>query len=225
MSRVLLADDSPHAQRMGERLLRDEGHEVVTVADGDSLYARLSDIDPDVLVVDATLPIRDGYEITRFIKSSDFYRHAAVLLTGSLAEPVDAAKAKQAGADGTIQKPFDVDNLTRLINPLALRSEELRRARPTGPPPPYPGEEPEFTAGAVSTEPEPEFAPLEDEPVPTAAPQLAPLGVKSTPAEVDVEPLSEEERVRAAVTLALDAAMPRLIEELTRQTLRALHSK
>lgn len=47
MSRILLADDSPHAQRMGERLLRDEGHEVVTITDGDTVFVRLPDVDPE----------------------------------------------------------------------------------------------------------------------------------------------------------------------------------
>ena len=98
MSRILLADDSPHAQRMGERLLRDEGYEVVTITDGDTVFVRLPDVDPDVLILDANLPLRSGYEITRFVKSSSFYRHAAVLLTGSVAEPVDESLAREAGA-------------------------------------------------------------------------------------------------------------------------------
>jgi len=59
-------------------------------------------------------------------------------------------------------------------------------------------------------------------------PLLAPLGVKAL-AEIDPEPvvlvLPEHERVRAAVTLALDAAMPQMIDALTQQVLRALHSK
>jgi CheY-like chemotaxis protein len=213
---------------MGERLLRDEGHEVVTVTDGDALFGRLADVDPDVLVLDAALPLRDGYEIARFIKSSEFYRHASVVLTGSLADPVDEARAKESGADGVVQKPFDARVLSALIGPLAVRSEKLRHSRPTGPPPPFPGSEPLFVSGPTLAEPEPEFAPLEEEYVPPAAPALAPLGVKSTPElaadPAPVQPLAEEERVRAAVTLALDAALPKLIDELTRQTLRALHS-
>lgn len=56
MSRVLLADDSPHAQRMGERILRDEGLEVVSVTDGETALVRLLDADPDVIVADAFLP-------------------------------------------------------------------------------------------------------------------------------------------------------------------------
>lgn len=231
MSRILLADDSPHAQRMGERLLRDEGHEVVTITDGDTVFVRLPDVDPDVLIIDANLPLRSGYEIARFVKSSSFYRHAGVLLTGSVAEPVDEPRARESGADGIIQKPFEAKALLTMVTPLAGKAIELRDLRPAGPPPPPPGEEPQFVSGAVKAEPEPEFAAdPEAEPAKAAKPQLAPLGVKSiaesSPDPVPAAPsLSEAERVRAAVTLALDAAMPRLIDELTQQVLRALHSK
>ena len=231
MSRILLADDSPHAQRMGERLLRDEGHEVVTITDGDTVFIRLPDVDPDILILDANLPLRSGYEIARFVKGSSFYRHAAVLLTGSVAEPVDENLAREAGADGMIHKPFESKALLTLVTPLAAKSAELRELRPAGPPPPPPGEEPTFVSGAVPAEPEPEFAidPEADRPVVVSTPQLAPLGVKPTaesePDPTPAPPLSENERVRAAVTLALDAAMPQLIDGLTQQVLRALHSK
>lgn len=244
MSRILLADDSPHAQRMGERLLRDEGHEVVTITDGDTVFVRLPDVDPDILILDANLPMRSGYEITKFVKASSFYRHAAVLLTGSVAEPVDEKQARDAGADGMIHKPFESKALLSLVGPLAVRAAELRELRPAGPPPPPPGEEPKFVSGTVSTEPEPEFAvdPEADAPpepakpvaaAPPVAPLLAPLGVTATPESApDPVPVpaapstvSEQERVRAAVTLALDAAMPRLIDELTQHVLRALDSK
>jgi len=229
MSRILLADDSPHAQRMGERLLRDEGHEVVTITDGDAVFVRLPDVDPDILILDANLPLRNGYEIAKFVKGSSFYRHAAVVLTGSVAEPVDEARAREAGADGMIYKPFESKTLVTLIAPLAIKSTELRELRPAGPPPPSPGDEPKFVTGAVDAEPEPEFAidPEADRPV--TPPQLAPLGVKaiaeSDPDPAPIPPLPENERVRAAVTLALDAAMPQLIDTLTQQVLRALHSK
>jgi len=63
VSRVLLADDSPHAQRMGERILREEGFEVVTVADGDAALLRLAEVDPDILLVDVSLPVKSGYQL------------------------------------------------------------------------------------------------------------------------------------------------------------------
>jgi CheY-like chemotaxis protein len=52
MSRILLADDSPHAQRMGERILADEGYQVVTVSDGDTALLRLEDVNPDLVLAD-----------------------------------------------------------------------------------------------------------------------------------------------------------------------------
>jgi len=211
---------------MGERLLRDEGHEVVTITDGDTVFVRLPDVDPDILILDANLPLRNGYEIAKFVKGSPFYRHAAVLLTGSVGEPVDETQARDAGADGMLHKPFESKALLTLVTPLAAKSAELRELRPAGPPPPTPGEEPRFVSGVVNAEPEPEFA---IDPEAEAGPKLAPLGVKPIPeSEPDpiptAPPLSENERVRAAVTLALDAAMPQLIDSLTQQVLRALHS-
>jgi DNA-binding response OmpR family regulator len=207
MSRVLLADDSPHAQRMGERLLRDGGHEVFTVADGKAVVAQLADVDPEILILDAGLPLKSGYEIARLVRSSDLYKHAAVVLTGSLAEPVDEAAAKESGADAVLPKPFEAAALERTLEPLLERVQLSRASRMAAPPPPFPGREP-LLKGPLAPEPEPEFAPLEDT-EPAVDPAMA---------------VTEEERVRAAVTLALDAAMPRLIEELTRQTVRALHS-
>ena len=58
MSTILLADDSPHAQRMGERILREEGFDVASVADESTALARLADADPDLVIVDVFLPGR-----------------------------------------------------------------------------------------------------------------------------------------------------------------------
>jgi CheY-like chemotaxis protein len=69
MNRILLADDSPHAQRMGERILREEGYEVVSVTDGETALLRLADVDPDVIIADVFLPGRSGMEICRYVKA------------------------------------------------------------------------------------------------------------------------------------------------------------
>ena len=63
MSLILLADDSPHAQRMGERILREEGFEVVSLTDGDTVMLRLADVNPDVILADVFLPNQDEGEI------------------------------------------------------------------------------------------------------------------------------------------------------------------
>src|SRR5262249_44365119 len=78
MSRILLVDDSPHAQRMGERILAEEGYEVVTVSNADSALIRLDDVDPDVVLADTVMPGRTGFEICQFLKLSPRHRHVRV---------------------------------------------------------------------------------------------------------------------------------------------------
>jgi putative two-component system response regulator len=75
MSRILLADDSPHAQRMGERILREEGFEVVSLTDGDNTLLRLADVDPDLILADVFLPNKSGLDICRYVKSHPRHRH------------------------------------------------------------------------------------------------------------------------------------------------------
>lgn len=207
MSRILLADDSPHAQRMGERILREEGFEVVTVTDGETAILRLSDVDPDLVLADAFLPKKNGYEICRYIKSHPRHRGARVVLTAGLLEPIDEAEAMQAGADAILKKPFEASVVVKTIKPLLEAAESER-----GPKPPVkqPQAEPaqEKRKPAVAVAPVPAPSPL---PRPVAVAETAP-----PPPEIDAE------RVRAAVTLALEAALPTMIDEISERVLIAL---
>src|SRR6266545_5616573 len=119
MSRILLADDSPHAQRMGERILSGEGFEVVTISDGDSALIRLEDVDPDIVLADIAMPHRSGYEICQYIKLSPRHRHVRVVLTAGADEPIDEAEARRTHSDGLLRKPFEASALLETIRPLA----------------------------------------------------------------------------------------------------------
>ncbi|MEO8029142.1 MAG: response regulator, partial [Bryobacteraceae bacterium] len=118
MGRILLADDSPHAQRMGERILREEGFEVVSLTDGDTVMLRLADVDPDVILADVFLPHRNGYDICRHVKSAVAHRHVRVVLTAGLLEPFDEDEARRAGCDAILKKPFEASLVMETINPL-----------------------------------------------------------------------------------------------------------
>jgi len=185
-TRILLADDSPHAQRMGERILSEEGYEVVTVTDGASALARLDEIQPDLVLVDVFLPVHSGYDICRMIRASETHRHAGVILIAGLLEPVDDEEARRAGADTVLKKPFEASVVIETIRPLIDKSRFARglfaEDSPAAVPPPAPVE----TTG------------------PIAAPQIDP------------------DRVRAAVTVALDRSLPNLVQEITEKVLIAL---
>lgn len=200
MSRILLADDSPHAQRMGERILREEGFEVVTVTDGETAVIRLADVDPDVVLADIFLPVRSGYEICQYVKTHARHSHARVVLLAGLLEPVDDAAVTRVGADAVLKKPFEASAVVALIRPLVEAAQAAREAR-------------------VDT---PEPAPPVVERAPEPLVQLEPTATATVAEPVPAAPPVDPERVRAAVTVALDRAMPAMIDEITERVLVAL---
>jgi CheY-like chemotaxis protein len=221
MSRILLADDSPHAQRMGERILREEGFEIVTVTDGETALIRLADTDPDVVLADVFLPLRSGYEICQYIKNHPRYCHARVVLLAGLLEPVDEAAASRVGADGVLKKPFEASAVVAMIRPLAEAAEAARASGEA--PEPEPEPEAEAAAEAEEAEPEPEAeAVAEREPAPEPAAEPEAEAVAEAPEPAPAEVVIDAERVRAAVTVALDRAMPAMIDEITERVLVAL---
>jgi CheY-like chemotaxis protein len=137
--RVLLADDSPHAQRMGERILREEGYEVTAVVDGATALVRLEEVRPDLVLADVFLPQLSGYELCRRIKSDERFRHAGVVLIAGLLEPVDEEEARRAGCDAVLKKPFEASVMLEVIHPLIDRARFAQGLfADSVPPPPEP---------------------------------------------------------------------------------------
>jgi len=214
MSRILLADDSPHAQRMGERILREEGFEVVTVTDGNTALMRLSDVDPDVVFADVSLPSRSGYEICQEVKKHLRHQHVRVILTAGLLEPFDEAQAAAVKCDGVLKKPFESSVVLEMVRPLiaaasAARSERSAPYEPAAPPP------------VAVKDREPSFIPAVLAPTAAVPVRVVPEPVDTVPPPTAV-PAIETERVRAAVTLAIEASLPKIIDEITERVLIAL---
>ena len=125
-SLILLADDSPHAQRMGERILREEGFDVVSATEGDAALACINQLDPDVILADVFLPAVSGYELCRRVKTSDRHKHAGVILIAGLLEPVDEEEARRAGCDAVLKKPFEASAMLEAIRPLVDKAHFAR---------------------------------------------------------------------------------------------------
>ncbi|MGE5486679.1 MAG: response regulator [bacterium] len=233
MSRILLADDSPHAQRMGERILRGEGYEVVAVSDGDTALMRLADVDPDVILADVYLPGKSGYEICEQVRANPRWRHTRVVLTAGLLEHIDDDWAARCGSDLVLKKPFEPSALIAAIEPLVAAAEAVRAAEAA---PEAAAENPPAspeTAPVITLEPAARIAgggpspvTIEETVQPVSEVETVPDG-PAAPAAPAPEPYAppavpDAERIRAAVTIALDRAMPALIDELTERVLIAL---
>jgi CheY-like chemotaxis protein len=201
MTRILLADDSPHAQRMGERILREGGYEVVTVTDGQTALMRLADVDPDVVFADASLPRKSGYDICREIKNRPRHSHVRVILTAGLLESFDETQASAVKCDAVLKKPFEASVMLDTVKPLVEAAAKEREER---------GPVAMMSFGGGDGNAVVSVKVVTDEEVAPPAPP--------PPAPIELDP----ESIRAAVTLALDAAMPAMIDKITEQVLIAL---
>jgi CheY-like chemotaxis protein len=112
---------------MGTEILSQEGHTVVTVADGDAALAYLSENQPALILAGITMPGLSGYEVCHFVKTHPEMEHIKVVLLRGPLEPRDQVRADQARADGLLQKPLDA---TSLIGAVASLLEGLGEKAP-----------------------------------------------------------------------------------------------
>ena len=119
MSRILLADDSPQALRLGEQILTREGFEVVSVTDGAVALRRLPDVDPDILITDVYLPGKNAFELARSLRSQPQHRHIGIVFAAAPADEFNEQDAKNAGADAILRKPFEASALLGAVQKLS----------------------------------------------------------------------------------------------------------
>ena len=105
--KLLLADDSVTIQKVIELTFADEDIEVIAVGNGREAIERAPLERPDIVLADVGMPERDGYEVAAFIKRRPDLKHIPVLLLTGAFEPIDEGRARAAGCDGVLVKPFE----------------------------------------------------------------------------------------------------------------------
>ena len=105
--KLLLADDSVTIQRVIELTFADEDVQVIAVGDGKQAINRAQQDPPDIILADVGMPERDGYEVATFVKQTPELKHIPVLLLTGAFEPIDEGRARAAGCDGVLVKPFE----------------------------------------------------------------------------------------------------------------------
>jgi len=108
-STMLVVDDSATMRKVFELTFGGEDYTLVTHDGSDSLLARAREVQPNLAVIDVALGASSGYDACRAIKGAISGVH--VLMLGSEQNPVDEGKAKEAGADGTLVKPFETQGM------------------------------------------------------------------------------------------------------------------
>lgn len=122
MPKILLVEDNEMNRDMLSRRLERKGHRVVVAQDGRQGYLLARSERPNLILMDLSLPVMDGWEVTRLLKSNGSTRHIPIIVLTAHALVSDREKAFEAGCDDYDTKPVDFGRLSEKIeNALVAR--------------------------------------------------------------------------------------------------------
>jgi two-component system, cell cycle response regulator DivK len=113
--RILIVEDQEDLRGVLRTLLAGSGYEVVEAADGQAGVAKAQSERPDLILMDIQLPVLDGYDATRQIKSNPDLKTTPIIAVSSFAMKGDEEKARTAGCDHYVTKPYSPMQLLGII--------------------------------------------------------------------------------------------------------------
>jgi len=119
--KLLLADDSITIQKVIGITFANEDYELAIVDNGDAALEKARSLRPDLILADVFMPGKNGYELCAAIKQDPLLQRTPVLLLSGTFEPFDEEKARDAGADSWIAKPFESQALIDRVEELLAR--------------------------------------------------------------------------------------------------------
>src|SRR5215213_985080 len=138
-TKILLADDQPHVHRLVAATLGSAQWELLYARDGEEALRIAEEAQPDIVLLDVTMPKLDGFEVCRRLKSGAGTRHMAVVMLTALRDEESRIRANLAGADEYFVKPFSplalVSRLQELL-PQAGPADPAQPSMPAGARPP-----------------------------------------------------------------------------------------
>jgi CheY-like chemotaxis protein len=118
MTKILLVEDNEMNRDMLSRRLERRGYEVVIAVDGQQGVDLAQSTHPDLILMDMSLPVIDGWEATRQLKAKDGVRSTPIIALTAHAMSGDREKALEAGCDDYDTKPIELPRLLGKIEAL-----------------------------------------------------------------------------------------------------------
>jgi CheY-like chemotaxis protein len=127
---ILVVDDNPTNLKLVSDVLAFDGYRILKAADAEEAQELIRTSAPDLILMDIALPGMDGLTLTRLIKADERTRHIVIVALTAFAMKGDEDKARAAGCDGYITKPFDTRALSGTVaRYLAQAASELTRSQ------------------------------------------------------------------------------------------------
>lgn len=122
MKKILLVEDNEMNRDMLSRRLVRKGYEVGIAVDGRQGVEMAQSAAPDLILMDMSLPVLDGWEATRQLKNSDATRHIPIIALTAHAMSGDRERALEAGCDDYDTKPIELARLLEKIETMLNRA-------------------------------------------------------------------------------------------------------
>ena len=124
MSRILLVEDNELSRDMLSRRLTRRGYEVLTAVDGAEAVETARSGTPDIILMDMSLPVIDGWEATRRLKAAPDTRDIPIIALTAFAMASDEKMAREAGCDDFDTKPVDLPRLLGKVESWLSRTRQ-----------------------------------------------------------------------------------------------------
>jgi CheY-like chemotaxis protein len=118
MPKILLVDDEEMNRDFLQRRLQKRGYQVVTAVDGAEACARIGAERPDLVLMDVMMPVMDGLQATRVLRSAPETRDIPVIALTALAMAGDREKVLEAGCNDYATKPIEFPQLLEKMQTL-----------------------------------------------------------------------------------------------------------
>jgi DNA-binding response OmpR family regulator len=115
-ARILLVDDEPNILLAIEFLLKKEGYSIKKAFDGLQALKFVASFRPDIVVLDVMMPELDGFEVARRIRNMPDFEHVRIIFLTAKGTQHDKMKGYTSGGEVYLIKPFDNDELVRIVN-------------------------------------------------------------------------------------------------------------
>lgn len=123
MAKVLVVDDEPNIVLSLEFLMEQAGFEVVTAEDGEHALARVNDSQPDLLLLDISLPGISGFDVLERLRSEATTAQLPIIMLTAHGRDVEREKGMALGADDYITKPFSTQSLVEKVKALLIEEQ------------------------------------------------------------------------------------------------------
>jgi excisionase family DNA binding protein len=116
--RIMVVDDDPDALAMMEKILTDEGVDLIKVSNATEVGLKAAQLTPDLILLDFLMPQLDGFDVCKALRNNDLTRSIPIMAVTCLSKEQDIERIFECGADEYLAKPFKVDQLLEKVHEL-----------------------------------------------------------------------------------------------------------